>query len=110
MGVVASVSEQTGMVTIQLEPDPVNFYAPRFSDVIHVPLARLIPPRNQVSHERIENKSSFLHMFILNNFTEHFIKILKNCLIYLHYHRILVKTTFQLFLIKDCIFWKNIFL
>lgn len=50
MGVVASVSEQTGMVTIQLEPDPVNFYAPRFSDVIHVPLARLIPPRNQFRH------------------------------------------------------------
>ena len=55
MGVVISVSEQTGIATIQLEADPVNFYAPRFSDVIHVPLTRLVPPRNQVSNKRNKN-------------------------------------------------------
>ncbi|XP_062590799.1 probable E3 ubiquitin-protein ligase HECTD4 isoform X2 [Saccostrea cucullata] len=47
-GSVISVSEQTGMVTVQLDPETEEDRHPRFSDTIQVPLTRLIPVRNEI--------------------------------------------------------------
>lgn len=44
-----SLSGQTGLATVQLYPEPADQYAPRYSDTVQVPLARLLPPRNEVS-------------------------------------------------------------
>ena len=50
MATVLSVSEQTGLASVQLEPpsDP-DFQPARYSDTVQVPLRRLTPPRNEVS-------------------------------------------------------------
>ncbi|OWF52164.1 E3 ubiquitin-protein ligase HECTD4 [Mizuhopecten yessoensis] len=52
-GTVLSVSEQTGMATLQLDTDPNLIYAPRYSDTIQVPVTRLQPIRNEIytSHQ-----------------------------------------------------------
>ncbi|KAL3856755.1 hypothetical protein ACJMK2_011476 [Sinanodonta woodiana] len=47
-GTVVSISEQTGMVTLQLDPDPDGFYSPRYSDTIKVPHQRLVPARHGI--------------------------------------------------------------
>ena len=48
-GIVESVSEQTGLAVISLQPSTSqDFEPPRYSDTVQVPLSRLIPPRNQV--------------------------------------------------------------
>lgn len=47
-GTVLSVSEQTGMVTIQLDPEGCEDRHPRYSDTIQVPITRVMPVRNEV--------------------------------------------------------------
>lgn len=47
-GTVLSVSEQTGMVTIQLDPEGGEDRHPRYSDTIQVPITRVMPVRNEV--------------------------------------------------------------
>lgn len=47
-GTVLSVSEQTGMVTIQLDPEGGEDRHPRYSDTILVPITRVMPVRNEV--------------------------------------------------------------
>ena len=50
MATVISVSEQTGLATVQLEPpSDADFTPARYSDTVQVPLSRLKPPRNEVS-------------------------------------------------------------
>ena len=45
--IVQSVSEQTGLATVELCP-PGSTDHPRYSETVQVPLSRLKPPRNEV--------------------------------------------------------------
>lgn len=47
-GTVLSVSEQTGMVTVQLDPEGPEDRHPRYSDTVQVPITRVLPIRNEV--------------------------------------------------------------
>ena len=47
-GTVLSVSEQTDQVTVELDKNEDDVH-PRYSSVIKVPLARVVPVRNEVS-------------------------------------------------------------
>lgn len=47
-GMVLSVSEQTGMVTLQLDLEGGEDRHPRYSDTIQVPITRVMPVRNEV--------------------------------------------------------------
>ena len=47
-GIVVSVSEQTGLATVEVTGDSE---LPRYSDTVQVPLSRLTPPRSQVDLE-----------------------------------------------------------
>ena len=50
VGQVLSVSEQTGLSTVQLQPPTTRDYQPaRWSDAVQVPTSRLKAPRNEVS-------------------------------------------------------------
>ncbi|XP_053376532.1 probable E3 ubiquitin-protein ligase HECTD4 [Mercenaria mercenaria] len=51
-GTVVNMSQQTGMVTIQLDPDPEGTYSPRYSDTIQVPFSRVQPCRNRMFSSR----------------------------------------------------------
>ncbi|XP_055995500.1 probable E3 ubiquitin-protein ligase HECTD4 isoform X2 [Ostrea edulis] len=47
-GTVVSVSEQTGMATVQLDHETEEDRHPRFSDTVQVPINRIIPVRNEI--------------------------------------------------------------
>ena len=52
LGTVLSVSEQTSMVTVQLDPETMateGVRRPRYSDTVQVPVTRLQPVRSEVN-------------------------------------------------------------
>ncbi|WAR02868.1 HECD4-like protein [Mya arenaria] len=51
-GTVVTMSQQTGLVTLKLDPDPPGTYSPRYSDNIQVPFSRVQPVRNRMFASR----------------------------------------------------------
>ena len=64
--VIQSVSEQTGLATVELLPTAGNKHLPRYSDVVQVPLSRLRPPRNEV--RKTGNKISIKPLYNIQRF------------------------------------------
>ena len=65
-GTVVSVSTQTGLVTVKLDPQPEDSYSPRYSESVQVPQSRLQPCRNKVQlyvHVQIHVSFHNLHTF-----------------------------------------------
>ena len=52
-GLVRSVSESTGLATVELlPPSSDDFTPPRYSDTVQVPITRLRPPNQDVSDQK----------------------------------------------------------